>query len=342
MQHDKLFLIDCKVKSFNKITLTLAALTFCVSVLSFSALGQSRDQNFPTPVTTNEIDGTIRARDVGDSRLTSYYYVFDGGQGDIFINVVSRNFSGDIDVYLQDSLRPLTKMVIYADAPDGETGRLIYLRKSERLILRVQGRTPNDNQATFRIKFAGSFVAVTGVKSNEAPSIETSENSEPRRVNSVGTIIGARPKPLPPIKTAEAIRTVEPVKQPIADDENEKPAKPDIDKTETKMVVVVEDNLPKTPVEAAPKVPAAKPVEADSKSITARSKGGKPVAARGKKPDPLAGIRLIIQLKDGSVIERPMTEVSRFSVIKGVLVVIAKGGKATRHSLLDVEKVTIQ
>ena len=67
--------------------------------LGQTAAAQSTDANFPTNLTTNEIVGTIRARDVGDSRLTSYYYTFDGGQGDMFINVVTRNFAGDIDVF---------------------------------------------------------------------------------------------------------------------------------------------------------------------------------------------------------------------------------------------------
>ena len=112
---------------------------------------QSTSQNFPTPVTSNEISGTIRARDLGDARLTGYFYVFNGSQGDIFINVVTKNFNGDIDVFTADNLRPLTKIVVYADTADNETGRVIYLRQPEKLILRVEGRTPDDNPATFRI-----------------------------------------------------------------------------------------------------------------------------------------------------------------------------------------------
>lgn len=137
-----------------------------------SIFAQSTDQNFPTPVTTNEINGQIRARDVGDPRLTRYYYVFDGGQGDIFVNVVTKNFAGDIDVFTSETLRPMTKMVIYPDAAaTNETGRLIYLRKGERLLLRVEGRSPNDDAAIFRIKFGGSFVAMAGGKADDAPAI---------------------------------------------------------------------------------------------------------------------------------------------------------------------------
>ena len=35
-----------------------------------------------------------------------------------------------------DGLRPLTKMVIYADAGSGETGRLVYLRKPEYIVIK--------------------------------------------------------------------------------------------------------------------------------------------------------------------------------------------------------------
>ena len=128
-------------------------------VLPTLILAQSTTQDFPTPVTTNEIDGTINARDVGDARLTTYFYTFNGTQGDLFINVNSQNFNGDIDVFTADGLDPVTKIVMYADSSVNETGRVVYLRKPEKLILRVQGRTPGDDPATFRIKFAGSFLA---------------------------------------------------------------------------------------------------------------------------------------------------------------------------------------
>ncbi len=61
-----------------------------------------------------------------------------------------------------------------------------------------------------------------------------------------------------------------------------------------------------------------------------------------KAPDPLEHVNLIILFKDGTVIERPMSEVFRFSVDKAVLTVISKDGRIGRYSILDVSKVTIQ
>jgi len=50
----------------------------------------------------------------------------------------------------------------------------------------------------------------------------------------------------------------------------------------------------------------------------------------------------VIEMKDGKVVWRPMNEVLKFSVDKGVLTVIAKDGTITRYSIFDVAKVTIQ
>jgi len=93
----------------------------------------------------------------------------------------------------------MTKMVVFADSSESETGRLIYLRKPEKLILRIEGRTPNDDPATFRIKLGGSFIASTERAADEGPSLARQDPNEPGvKVNSVGTIVAVIPKPAPP------------------------------------------------------------------------------------------------------------------------------------------------
>ncbi len=47
-------------------------------------------------------------------------------------------------------------------------------------------------------------------------------------------------------------------------------------------------------------------------------------------------------MKDGTVITRPMKDVLRFSVDKGVLTVVAKSGAVSKYSILDVAKVTFE
>ncbi len=133
-----------------------------IAVLVFGVLGvcaQSTEQQFPTPVFANQISGEIKARALGDNRQTTYFYTFNGGQGDLFLNLVTNNLNADIDVFVEQGLRPLTKIAVYADRGETETGRVIYLRKQEKLLLRIQGRTPNDEPGRYQIKFAGGFIA---------------------------------------------------------------------------------------------------------------------------------------------------------------------------------------
>ncbi|MEQ1922941.1 MAG: hypothetical protein ABL952_10585 [Pyrinomonadaceae bacterium] len=324
------------MKSLKDIAIRSAVAFGVLLLLCVGGISQSTDSSFPTPVTTTEINGVIKARDIGDSRLTTYFYEFDGGQGDIFINVVTKNLSGDIDVYTADGLRPLTKVVIYADIGTSETGRLVYLRKPERLILRVEGRTPGDEAATFRIRFAGSFIAMKPVKAEKEPVVDADVKAEDRgiRVNSVGTILPSDPKPVPPKKVD--------VEKPKAEKTvAEKPKEKEKKESTKKPVVVVEDFPSETK-----KIETSKK-ESDTAKTTGKrqpkpKKVDDPAKVEEPKVDPLASIKLIVQMKDGAVIESPMSEVLKFSVDKGVLTVIMKGGKITRYSILVVAKVTIE
>jgi hypothetical protein len=340
-----------------------------------STAAQSTNQNFPTPITENEISGTIRARDVGDSRLTSYYYQFDAAQGDLFINIVTHNLTGDIDVFTLAGLKPLTKIVVYGDLAENETGRVLYFRKPEKLILRIQGRPPGDDEATFRIKFAGAFVASTQTEAPAEPGLPslTAKNESGIKVNSVGTIVAVIPKatPTPPAVATVAGAPDERDQPEEAEKEKpdevttaEKPAEVSVEEPEKKVEVVVTENVP-------PKTETVTPPATTTRTARGRRTPPPPVATvikpqpekNGttaetttppprrtappkttvvKEPDPLEKINLVIQFKDGSVIERPMSEVLRFSVDKGILTVIAKDGSIGRYSILVVEKVTIQ
>lgn len=352
----------------------------CILFSADFSLAQSTSQSFPTPITSNEISGSVRARDLGDSRLTSYFYAFDGEQGDLFVNVVTKNFTGDIDVFLLTGLRPLTKIVIYSDLSENETGRVIYLRKPEKLLLRVQGRSPNDDAAAFKIKFAGSFVAAKdsdGATEPALPEIKL-DNVSGIRVNSVGTILERIPKAVPSPKeiTLEAKsdenadQNAKKVTEETIDAKDAAEQPKDVDaKNETKssLEVVVTENLPpkvrvvppkrtrrirarpqgRRPLKAETQTRAAdeKPAVSVPKEITVRKT--RPTsraknAVREKLPDPLENIRLVILFKDGKAIERPMNEVFKFSVDKGMLTVISKDGRVGRYSILDVAKVTIE
>jgi len=312
---------------------------------------QSSDVNFPTPLGSSKLTGTIKARDIGDSRLTTHYFVFNGTQGDLFVNVVAKNLDADIDVFAADGLIPLAKMVVASDAQANETGRLIYLRKPEKLILRIQGRTPNDLPATYQISFGGGFAVIEGQESPDAPVVDSSISGEVA-VNSVGTIL---PQPKKEVARTEPSKPSEP--EPVAEKQVEAERKdaetakvvtsendPDKPKTEAKRskkgkenrraeVVVTESVEPKA--EVAKKKPEKKAEKRPRRSAKKEKKPEPPV-------DPLANVKLVILFKNGEKVEIGMPDLMKFTVDRGQLLVIRKTGSIDRYSMLDVAKVTIE
>ena len=311
---------------------------------SISIHAQSTDQSFPTAITTNQINGQIKARDLGDSRLTTYFYVFGGEQGDIFINIQTKNFDGDIDVFTLNGLRPLTKIRVFSDSADNETGRIIYLRQPEKLLLRIEGRSPNDDAATFQIKFAGSFLAEkTATKDSDAPQVKN-ENQGEVTVNSVGTIIQTKPKPTPkPSQTPKATETI--VREKIVDETT---------KTEEKTAETVVENKEETPKKAEetkvekPKYEVIitenneKPKEENTEEKAETKTEEKSEETPKKEVDPLENIKLTVIFKDGKKIERPMSEIMSVNVDKGMLTIIQKDGTIGRYSILEIVEFTIR
>ncbi len=324
-------------------------LIFCAAVF---AAAQSGDQNFPTPLTSNQLSGTIKARDIGDSRLTTYYFTFDGGQGDIFINVVTNNLNGDIDIFTVEGLRPLTKMVVYADSSDSETGRVIYLRKPEKVLMRIEGRSPNDDPATFSIKFAGSFSPSSYVAETEEPKLPEvkKESNSDVIVNSVGTIIGVKPKPTPEPKETVAENVKKEKNETIENKaEDEKiTEKTESEKTEESKSETSEEIEKKAENNSDETVKETNAAEKKNTEIaekiekTVKPKKNREKTKKTSEPNPLENIRLVVLLKDGGKIERPISEVIKFGVEKGILTIINKDGTIARYSILDVEKVTIE
>src|ERR1041385_7308880 len=142
-------------------------------LLASAALAQSIDPNAPSPVRSNDVTGSIAARDLGDARLTDHYYAFTGVPGDLLITIQSQNLNGDVDVFTVGSLRPLLKLTLYAETTSPVT-KSIYLRQRQELILRVEARSPNDDEGTYRLSFGGSFEPVVGgpdIAEAETPAV---------------------------------------------------------------------------------------------------------------------------------------------------------------------------
>ncbi len=178
----------------------ILAATLALSALA-SAQAQSIDPSSPTPVFSNEIAGSIAPLDVGDARSTRFFYTFNGLQGDLELTVESSNLDGDVDIFLAGNMRPLSKVTLYAGSGSSRSTKTVYLRRDEPLILRVQARTPNDAQGTYRIRLGGTFRPAAGLATaGDAPgepaaanpateSPTASANRKVRRVTSTGARI---------------------------------------------------------------------------------------------------------------------------------------------------------
>lgn len=209
------------MRSFSRVSIhrRIPTLAFLLVLWAGAAFPQSSDVRFPTSVDGNQIVGAIAARDIGDARLTDHFYTFNGLPGDLMITVQSKNLNGDFDVFTAAELRPVLKVTVYAESST-PIAKNIYLRKPESLILRVEARSPNDDEGSYRISFSGSFEPsnnVTPVSDAARPPAESDRqlsrtgDRKTTRVSSVGarideppTEVATAPTPAPtPLTTPE-------------------------------------------------------------------------------------------------------------------------------------------
>jgi hypothetical protein len=319
---------------------------FLLVVLIVSAslsFAQSLDVGAPTPVRSNTVTGRIAARDLGDSRLTDHYYAVTGTPGDLLITVQSTNLNGDIDVFTAVTLRPLLKLSLYAESTAPVT-KGIYLRKREDLIVRIEARSPNDEEGSYRLYFGGSFEPVAGGP-NIAEAETTTEPEKPavagkgtRRVNSVGARIA---EPEPPPKEVAAAPTPEPTPE----------ATPEVKPVETPKSVTTEKREPETarttPRNTRGRNRPASPPPTSRRQPAARTKEPAPPPVeepkRAPAPEPEAevGPRLIIETNDGTLINRSMSGIRRVTIENGQVVVTGKDGKINRILLANVVRMQI-
>lgn len=330
---------------------------------------QSNDQTLPTAVLTNEIDGTIRALDVGDSRLTRHYYAFEATPGDLAITVNSRNLNGDVDVFTAVTFRPLLKISIYANTIPPEVTKGIYFRTRQILILRVEARSPDDDPGSYRITFGGTFQPFSGgiaVAENTESTSESTTSGNGRRLSSVGATI-----PRPPEPKVEEAKTEEkpPDTEPPKETETKPEPKPKPTRTTTRGSA--RTRAPRT---TRTKPPETKPASESAKTETPESgtpgtekpKAGNPRTAKSRttkpkvepkptegeeksaetsattQPQEQPGPHLIIEQTDGTRIDRPMSTVRRVIVEGGMIVVVLKTGKIERVPMSAVTRMSIE
>ncbi|MGH9970177.1 MAG: hypothetical protein ACREBG_20610 [Pyrinomonadaceae bacterium] len=331
---------------------------FCLAATT--SFGQSVDLSSPSPVRTNEVVGSIAARDLGDSRLTDHFYAFSGTPGDVLITVKSNNLNGDVDVFTAGGLRPLLKFTLYAESAEPVT-KSIYLRKREDLILRVEARSPNDDEGIYHIRLGGSFEPISGeafLASAERPTLDSStptlsSRGKGRRVSSVGARI-AEPQPTP-AEIAAAAPTPEPtpaesptpeVPERVAE---EKPTAPAPRRT-----IRVPAGRRRSPARSVRRDETAATTENENKEAVAdpepkpagrrtgkRAATSRPVAPP-PEPEPQTGPRLIIEMLDGTRVEHFMSTIRRVTVENNQIVVVGKEGKIERIRMADVTRMSIE
>lgn len=319
----------------------LAALGLLLLTAAMAA-AQSVDIAFPTPVSTNELSGTIVARDIGDARLTRHFYVLAGTPGDLSFTVTSNNLNGDVDLFTAGSLRPLGKISVYAGSGPSTASKTVFLRQRESLILRVEARSANDNVGTYSISFAGTFepvmaAATPAEEGSAAPTVSERTERGVRRVTSSGARID---EPEPEISARTETTTT--TETPTA---TEPPAT-----TEARTEIT------------APVEPAARPAPART-SRANRPRGRRrirvtppPTQPQPGEPatetattttpsttEPALNPRLIIETRDGMRTERFMSTVRSVTVQNGQIVIVSNTGKRTeRISLATILKMSIE
>jgi hypothetical protein len=341
---------------------TVVALFLALIAITRTAAAQSTDQSLPTPVLSNEINGKIAALDLGDARLTRHFYAFEGVPGDLLVTLSSRNLNGDIDIFTAITFRPVMKIPMYAsgNTPSAEVTKGFYLRARQVLILRVEARSPNDDVGTYRVRFGGAYEPFSGgipvAEESTEQSTEVARGENKTRLSSVGARIEEPPgeaKPKPAEKSAEetasnsssSAKATKPKSSRTAPTRTargrgrptrSKPAstesqpKPEPAKTEAAQTETLEPKKEPAPAEekpaAAPEVKTSPPE--------------KPAAQETVAPQP--GARLIIEEKDGTKIDRPMSTVRRVVIEGGTIVIVLKTGRIERIPMSVVAKMSIE
>jgi hypothetical protein len=318
-------------------------------------LAQSSDQGLPTPVLSNEINGTIRALDLGDPRLTRHFYAFDATPGDLIISLDSRNLNGDVDLFTAVTFRPLMKISMYAEVATPRVTKSIYLRSRQILILRVEARSPNDESGWYHISCGGSFQPFSGgipVAENTGTGNE-GESARQSNVSSVGARIERPSEPAKEAKPAEQ-QTEETAKAPSP---TPTPRSGRTSRTPRRRATRSARNRP-----ARPTTPPAKTETAKTEQPPAETKASqpeeKPEEKPGTKPEEKAaaagkpapekpaaqpsGPHLIIERTDGNKLDRPMSTVRRVVIENGVIVVTLKNGRIERIPLAVIVKMAIE
>jgi hypothetical protein len=398
---------------FQTVSHLAVSASLIVSV-AFGALAQSNDLASPTPIYSPEIVGRIAPLDVGDPRQTRHFYAFNARLGDLELAVETNNLDGQIDLFAATTMRPLAQVTLYAGL-GGNVTRTVFFRHDDAVILRVQARTPNDTEGTYRIRLGGTFAPSTLPPPAESASNAASEKPAEkgvRHVNSIGARIdepkveeasapaattssepgesATTPKPATSARTSNA-RTSASNRTTTArggaarrgtarrtntpNSAKTEPAKTDSSAGDTaNKSETTEPNSTSgetTNAASSGNEPARTSANVNraranrTRGARTKASGSTSGAANASNPDSsgasattptsdattpattalgleAVGARVVLEMRDGTRIERAISEVRRFAIEGHLVVIVFKNGRVERHPLADVQRVAIE
>ena len=246
------------------------------------------------------------------------------------------------------------KIPMYAQERSSITTKSIYMRSEEILVLRVEARSPNDDVGRYHIRFGGAFAPFSGGIA-VAESDETTESEKlptrstrggTRRVSSVGARVeepviesppppaATVPAPAQPVKSESETASSPPKARSTARSRTRQPARPRTTSAKEK-----------TASDRGAAASKAEPRPEPEKKMTPTPASSEPetrISPTEKRETAQPGAHLVIEQKNGTRIDRPMTTVRRILIDNGQIVVFLKNGRIERVSMIDVARMAIE
>ncbi|MGI8654834.1 MAG: hypothetical protein ACR2LC_06415 [Pyrinomonadaceae bacterium] len=338
----------------------LFAVVLLAACFAATAFAQSIDADSPTPVSASEVSGRIAARDIGDARLTRYFYIFSAAPGDLLVTVESSNLNGDVDLFTAGTLRPLAKVSMYAAESETKATKSIFLKQRQQIVLRVEARSANDNDGVYRLRFEGSFEALpdsalasgTTPATPRAPEVSSTRSSGTKRVSATGARLpeevkeaeeskSAQPQPSPSPTVAETTATTT-TPEPVTTARRT----PRVPRKSTRTPPPANTASAQPARNRTPRARSAnKPAPASSATAATASVAKsvpQPTTERPASATVAASPRLVIEFRSGAKTERSMSSVRRVTIDNNQLVIVNRDGKIERQQLADVLRFSIE
>lgn len=300
-------------------------LLFTICASGQLTLAQSSDPAFPTPLTSNEVSGSIAPRDPGDARTTRHFYSLTGSAGEIEIEVEANGLEGDVDIFTAADWRPLVKVPLYATGETIKVAKTFFLRRAERLILRIEARAQGDAEGTYRIRFGGSFAPDQAVAA-ETPLLPTPPPAKGERRTATGARIENER-----VEIAESEQASK-QESPKAKDERSETSLAKKENKEVPAVPAKEEEKRRDEVIDLSNATGAK----ETSRSGGRAPGRAPITA------PLADGKLVLEMQDGSRIEREMRAIRRLTISATQIIIVDLRGRVERIPMAHVIRIAIE